>query len=688
MEVKKLTDADKSVQAELTRLLLIASKQYYEKGESQLSDFEFDRQLNRLQKLEQESGYAYEGSPSISVGAKTVVTGLETVHHEQLALSLGKVKYANRDELVSWLGEKQGVLSWKMDGSTVVVTYDGGKLVMAATRGNGIDGFDVTHNAAAIIGLPMEIPDKRHIVVRGEAIMTYEEFNRIDEETYGVYKNPRNLAAATLQIYDSAEAAKREIRFYGFKLVVPEASSDELRYETDRFSFMQSMGIQTVKYCTVSQNTILDEIERWQADIPHNPYPTDGLVLSYNDQVYADQLGNTAKHPRGSIAMKWTDEMEETVLRDVEWSVGKTGIITPVAIFDEVKLGAGSNVTRASMHNISVMETIPPEEDGVKSVLQIGSKIQVGLANMIIPQVYMQKPGNPEKMRPITVPDKCPICGESTNVLKNNAVKVLVCPNAGCPARTRGMLVNAFSKSGLNVKGLGPSQIEDLQQAKLMDLYPAEAYTLRKRTDGKLPAELATKDGWGEKSWENLLTAIDKSRKTTLQRFLYSLGIPLLGNDLSKKLSAYWNGDIEEFKRYYEHPTYEELVDLEGVGPMKAGNVYDWCRFTKSDGVKNLMLNLLISELEFETPTSKAEATLAGLTFVITGAVHIYKNRDEFKESVEARGGKVAGSVSAKTSYLVCNSDNSGSLSGKQKRAAELGIKVITEDAFVEMFGR
>ena len=310
---------------------------------------------------------------------------------------------------------------------------------------------------------------------------------------------------------------------------------------------------------------------------------------------------------------------------------------------------------------------------------------------MIIPQIYLQTAGNLDQMRPIEVPERCPVCGQPTRIENRNGIRVLHCDNANCPARTRGMLVNAFSRSGLNVKGLGPSQIEDLQQVKLLERYPAEAYTLKARTQGKLPETLAARDGWGEKSWKNLLDAIDASRKATLQRLLFALGIPLLGNDLSKKLSAHWSGDLEQFLAYYENPSYEELVNLDGIGDVKARSVYDWCRFTKTDAVKNLMFHILVEELEIEKPEQNTDQSLKGLTFVITGSVHIHKNRDEFKASVEARGGKVAGSVSAKTSYLVENAPEDGStakMSTKSKKAHELGIEVLTEDAFVEKFGK
>ena len=690
MEIRKLTETDKDVQAFLTRTLKIAAAQYYNTGTSAMTDYEFDRQLARLKDLEAEHGFVYEGSPTIAVGAPVVVSELKKVRHEQEALSLDKVKYVERETLTDWLGNKQGILSWKMDGLTVVVTYDQGKMVQAVTRGNGVEGSDITHNARFFKGLPETIPDKRHIVIRGEAVMTYAEFDRVNEENGGIYENARNLASATIQMLDSRESRKREISFYAFQLVEPDAQEESLRYEDIRFGFLQAQGIQTVAFCLTDADQILSDIDNWQNALPSNPYPTDGLVLSYNDQEYAEGLGSTGHHPRGSIAMKWTDETKETVLRDVEWSVGKTGIITPVAIFDPVRLGAGSTVTRASMHNLSVMEHIPSEDEGAVSTLQIGSKIQVGLANMIIPQIYLQTAGNLDQMRPIEVPERCPVCGQPTRIENRNGIRVLHCDNANCPARTMGMLVNAFSRSGLNVKGLGPSQIEDLQQVKLLERYPAEAYTLKARTQGKLPETLAARDGWGEKSWKNLLDAIDASRKTTLQRLLFALGIPLLGNDLSKKLSAHWNGDLEQFLAYYENPSYEELVNLDGIGDVKARSVYDWCRFTKTDAVKNLMFHILAEELEIEKPEQNTDQSLKGLTFVITGSVHIYKNRDEFKASVEARGGKVAGSVSAKTSYLVENAPEDGStvkMSTKSKKANELGIEVLTEDAFVETFG-
>lgn len=684
MNFKNLLTEDASAQATLTRELMKTSNQYYNSGVSLMSDYEFDTKVTELKKMEKESGYAYVGSPTFYIGASPSAA-LKVVAHEAPALSLDKVKYAERESLLNWLGSNDGVMSWKMDGLTVVVTYENGQLLRAVTRGNGLEGEDITHNAIYFHGLPTHIADNRHIVVRGEAVMSYEEFNRVNSESGGIYENARNLASATIRMLDSAESRKRQIQFYAFKLVVP-APDTELRTESERFNFLSSLGFSVVRYSSTNKDSVLSDIDAWQKILPENPYPTDGLVFSYDDQVYAESLGNTGHHPRGSIALKWTDETVETDLRYIEWSVGKTGIITPVAVFSPVRLGAGSTVTRASLHNLSIMENIPCYGDE-ESRLEIGSIIKVGLANMIIPQVYGQKAGTPKKMKPIHVPDECPVCKTETLLSERNGVKVLYCPNANCPARIKGMLVNAFGRSGLNIKGLGPVQIEDLQQAGFLTSYPAEVYTLKKIAGSRLPEALKKKDGWGEKSWRNLLDAIDASRKTTLQRVLYSLGIPLLGHDLSKKLAGYWEGDAEKLMSYYEEPSYDELVKIDGVGDIKARNVYDWCRFTKADAVKNMMFHVLMDELQIVKPTAKeSDASLNGLTFVITGDVHVYKNRDEFKASVEARGGKVSGSVSKKTNFLVIN--DLTSTTGKAQKARELGVPMISEDQFIEKFSK
>lgn len=695
MKVVKMSDAY-GRQAELTRLLAKASDAYYGGGNPVMPDIEFDRLCEELAKLEQEAGFAYEASPNVTVGSASKVDALQGVKHEHPALSLDKVKYADREKLVSWAGSEDVVMSWKMDGLTVIATYDDGKLVRAATRGDGYEGKDVTHNAVYFHGLPTKIPFREHLVVRGEAVMRYDEFKKISAMNGGIYENPRNLAGATVQMLDSRESRGRRIDFHAFKLVEPKPEGvpfpekyDWTEMEQRRLDFLSSIGFNVVEHGTVRPDGILNAVEDFRKTVASLPYPTDGIVITMNDAAEAESLGETGHHPRGSIALKWTDETKEGVIDHIHWSIGKTGVITPVAVLKEaVRLGAGSNIERASLHNLSIMSHIPKmgSETGETVRIGKGSKVEVYLANMIIPQIASATEGEE-----IPVPSVCPVCGNHTSIVKNNGVEVLYCPNCRCPARTMGMLENAFSKDGLNIKGLGPSQIEDLQAAKLLTTYPAEVFTLENRTsffggERILPDALRKMDGWGEKSWNNLLDAIDAARNTTLKRFLYALGIPMLGNDLAKKLSAYWHGDVEEFLRFVACPDKKELMALEGIADAKADSIVEWCEHVMHDAEEHLMLHILADELTFEKEETPAGASLSRMTFVITGAVHSYKNRDEFKASVETRGGKVAGSVSAKTSYLV-NNDLS-SATGKNQKAKELGIPIISEDEFIGRFGK
>lgn len=690
MEIRKINPKDSSTQAILTRQLADASDRYYNGKPSSMADAEFDRLYEQLAETERISGFAYDISPTVHVGT-SVLTELKKARHEAPALSLDKVKYGEREKMVSWLGGREGILSWKLDGLTIVATYDNGRLTQAVTRGDGEEGSVVTHNAVSFHGLPSTIPYTGHLVIRGEALMTYQEFLRINEETDGLYENPRNLATATVQMYDGQESTKRRIDFYAFKLVTPEAGSGTelgITTETGRFAFMESCGIRVVPHELVNVYNVLTKIEEWKEHLLENEFPTDGLVFSYEDQAYADSLGSTNKYPRGSIALKWTDESKETTVSDVRFSVGRTGKITPVAVFDPpVRLGAGSTVSRASLHNISIMKHIPETGNpGHTLPVKIGSRTEVALAQMIIPTVLSISGDGSD----VEIPSVCPICGEPAVLEKNGNVEVLYCKNQGCAARTRGALESAFSKSGLYVKGIGPSSIEDLQQAGIITSHAAELFTMEKQYGRKLPDALKKLEGWGEKSWTNLLDAVNGARKTTLRRFLYSLGVPMLGNDLSKKLSDYWGGDIAGFLRFYENPDEAALQELDGVGDTKARFLTEWCRKTKENPEAEAMLYALAKELEFEAPAGAAggvdQNSLAGLTFVITGSVYQYKNRDEFKASVEARGGKVAGSVSKKTSFLVNN--DSHSTSGKNKKAMELGIPVITEQEFIERYGR
>ena len=775
-------------QKELTNRLAEASRLYYFGANSGMSDHEFDQKVEELRKMEQKSGVVYPGSPTVYVGAK-IVSGLETRKHEQPALSLDKVKYADRATLLDWVKEDpEGVvISWKLDGSTVVVTYDNGEMTSAVTRGNGIEGSDITHNARYFHGLPRYIQTGEHVVVRGEAFMEHSEFERINAEEDGAYENARNLATATIQMLDANESRKRKISFKAFELVAPgtdlyigddtRSSLDQdfnLQYMSDRLDWLKMLGFDVVDHEHADKTNILQKVEEWKDRIQNLGYPTDGLVFSYEDLAYGWNLGSTGHHPRWAKALKWTDETESTVIRDIEWSVAKTGVITPVAVFDPVRLGLGSTVTRASLHNLSIMKNMPTP-DGKREPVRIGARAEVYLANMIIPQIATIQNsfdgGLTCPTQPVQIPDVCPVCGRRTRLstLTNTNVTTLHCDNRSCPAQTVGKLLNAFSKDGLFVKGLGESQIVDLMDAELVDdtalsFYDLanedRAHSVNPRDDEftKKVDTLLKKEGWGMKKWDNLISAIDASRKTTLAKFLYSLNIPLLGNDLSKKLAKQWDNDpmiLSELCGYasaYCDEVAQDLMTQDGIGEEKARNVARFFMEVGTDKGRHEAFRHLIDELEFPEPDitpvticrrlehlewepldtegwemdgtavyngreysftvnlhhpdtkdpemeaakaifeeikgddSGTDKSLAGMTFVITGNVGIYKNRDEFKASVESRGGKVAGSVSKNTTALVNN--DIASTSGKNKKAKELGIPIISEADFVEKYGK
>jgi len=702
-----------------------ASEAYYE-GNPIMSDHEWDRMFDELKSLEASSGIILPDSPTQNVSAGKV-TGLVTRRHERPALSLDKIKYANKEDVKAFLGDREGMLSWKLDGSTVVITYDNGVMTSAVTRGtDGIEGNDITHNARFFKGLPGKIPYTGHLVLRGEALMSYVEFERINAEEGGMYENPRNLATATIQMLDANESRKREILFKAFKLVVPDVSEEvielvnrsyEMQWEIERFEFLNDLGFDVVEHFLVSNDykdgdyteaanfNIMLKIEELKDKVKDLPYPTDGLVISYNDQIYAEELGFTGHHPRGAKALKWTDETEKTILRSIEWSVGKTGLVTPVAIFDPVRLGVGSTVIRASLHNISCLRSVPLR-DGAHmddyETMCLNDSVDVYLANMIIPQIASYGHDGDYTLKhsrtAIEIPRVCPVCGEPLRQEESNGVWTLHCDNEECAARQIGRLMNTFGKDGLFVKGLGESQLQDLIDVGLvtdtLSMYCLETTdAMNRQYSGFSPVdELLSRDGWGEKKWNNLLAAIEESKKTTLQKFLYSLNIPLLGNDLSKKLAPYFENEPKNILRMatyscaYKDELIEELMSIDGVGKEKATFVAEWAQEVGTNERKYMELEYLMKLLQFENPTESTDASLSGLTFVITGAVNVYKNRDEFKESVEARGGKVAGSVSAKTSFLVNNDIES--TSGKNAKAKELNIPIISEDEFISRFGK
>lgn len=694
----------------LTEQLVEASKLYYNGQPAAMSDFEFDKKVEELKELEGRTGIIMAGSPTVNVGAP-VVTELEKDHHEQPALSLDKCKYANREKLVQWLSGKPGNISWKLDGLTIVATYDDGKLVKAVTRGDGEIGSVVTHNAKFFKGLPLEIPYKEHMVIRGEAAMTHTEFKRINDLCDGIYENERNLAAATIQMLDSRESRKREITFTAFEMVTPEPGDYGLTTYTERIGFMNRCGINTVYHVSVDGMNLLDTIEMFKGWLAENnevvhDMPTDGLVLTYEDQVYGESLGATGHHKRSGIALKWTDETKTTRLKQIDWSVGKTGLVTPVAIFDPVRLGAGSTVTKASLHNISILRNVPmrgmPRSN---EYLCLNDEIDVYLANMIIPQVASFGYGSYDNEHPrtaIEIPKLCPVCGSQLRQDENHGVWTLHCDNKDCSARRIGELQNTFGRDGLFVKGLGESQIKDLLQIGLIDKYPVSIFGMAAKYlfGREFPSyryelfdELIKMDGWGIKSIENLVSSIEKARETDLQKFLYALNIPMMGHDLSKKLSRHWKDSIEEFlTKFYtvdlslRDNLKKEITALDGVGEEKAENILAWWEKTRKNVKDDQKFKALVGALDFKRPEPQQEQSLTGKTFCITGKVKLYKNRDEFKKSVEARGGKVTGSVTLKTDALIIN--DLSSTTGKAQKARELGKPMITEVEFIEQYGK
>lgn len=684
MDIRRIDLATE--QGRLTEELINASTAYYNGGNTAMSDLEFDRKVVELTEMEQASGFAYEGSPTIRVGSAPVGQ-LKRVEHEYPALSLGKFKYAEREKLVEWMNGMPQFhiysMMWKMDGLTVVLTYDNGKLTRAVTRGDGYVGSDITHNAVNFEGVPVKIPDKRHIVVRGEAVMKFAEFERVNAECDGQYDNPRNLASATIQMLDPEEAKKRKITFYAFELVTPEpvGSKGAMDY---RLNTLHEMGFNVVEHIMIANVEALDMIEKMKTKLPENEFPTDGLVFSVEDLESGWKLGSTGHHPRWSVALKWTDETFPTKLKNVEWSVGKTGIVTPVAVFDTVRMGLGSDVNRASLHNISVMRQL-----GVRN----GADLEVYMANAIIPQVANAENGDSE----IDVPDRCPVCGAPLRIENHNDIETLHCDNTECPARQTGSLLNTFSQEALYAKGLGESQITDLIEHKAVTADPMSFFEL---SDAYFNGErksvfegLEALDGWGAKKVENLMKTLREAKKTNLQKFLVSLNVPMLGKDLSKKLARLWNGDInvllnlvkgteEDRKR-----AYAVIKGQDGIGDVKADNLFSFINSVADNEEKRDRFLRYVSMFEFESAKPDVSGTgLDGLTFVITGSVHVYKNRKEFEESVTARGGKVSGSVSAKTSYLVINDKES--TSSKTMTAKKLNIPMLSEEEFIEKFGR
>lgn len=641
---------------ELVELLNKAGKSYYSQGREIMSNYEYDALYDELVSLEKETGYVLSNSPTANVGYE-VLSELPKERHESPMLSLDKTK--NPEELAEWLGDQTGILSWKLDGLTIVLTYENGELVKAVTRGNGEVGEIITNNARVFKNVPVTIPFKNKLILRGEAIITYSDFEKINEqipEADAKYKNPRNLCSGSVRQLNNEITAQRNVNFFAFMLV----SAEGMEFNNSRkcqFEWLKEQGFSVVEYKIVNRENILETITWFENSIPTNDFPSDGLVILYDDIAYGDSLGRTAKFPRNSLAFKWADETAETVLREIEWSASRTGLINPVAIFDTVDL-EGTKVSRASVHNISIMENLK---------LGIGDRIKVFKANMIIPQIAenLTQSGN------LTIPEKCPVCGGPTQIKQMNDVKTLYCTNEECQAKHVKSFAHFVSRDALNIDGLSEATLEKFIQhgflKKFKDLYHLEQFR----------EAIVNMEGFGEKSYENLIASADKSRHTTLPKFIYGLGIANVGLSNAKMIVKALGNDIDSVV----NADREQLEAIDGVGAVIADTFVSY--FEKEDNKKAFYD--LLEEMDIEKEEVSGEQVLAGKTFVITGSLNHFSNRNQLKDLIEKLGGKVTGSVTGNTSYLINN--DSKSTSSKNKTAAKLGVAVITEEEFLAMTG-
>ena len=648
------TMAETGRMKELIDILNKAASVYYQGKDEIMSNFEYDRMYDELSALEKESGLVLAGSPTQKVGYE-VLSELPKQTHPSPMLSLDKTKQV--DELSSWLGGKEGLLSWKMDGLTVVLTYENGELLNAVTRGNGVVGEVITNNAKVFKNLPVNIPFKGRMVLRGEAIITYSEFKKInallsEEEQY---KNPRNLCSGSVRQLNNEITAKRNVELYAFTLVEAEGG-DFKNSQQNKMEFMKEQGFQTVEYKVVTAKNIYETVEWFSEKVKTNDFPSDGLVLLYDDISYGESLGSTAKFPRNAIAFKWADETAKTKLTEVEWSASRTGLINPVAIFEPVEL-EGTTVSRASVHNISIVKELK---------LGIGDTIEVYKANMIIPQIAQ----NLTKSGSLEIPDKCPVCGEKTSIHKENDVEVLFCENPDCLAKKIKSISLFVSRDAMNIDGMSEATIEKfISKGFLHEL--ADLFKLNRYKD-----EIISMDGFGEKSYEKLVKAAETAKITTTAKFIYSLGIANIGLSNARMVCKAFSNDLEKIR----HASIDELVEIDGVGEIIAES---FVKFFANEN-NNHMVDDLLDIVTLEDEENDNANDMEGMNFVITGSVNHFSNRSEVKELIEGRGGKVTGSVTSKTKYLINNDSTSNS--SKNKKAKELGVQIITEDEFIDMF--
>ena len=639
---------------DLVELLNKANKAYYQEANEIMTNFEYDKLYDELVGLEKETGMVLSNSPTVNVGYQ-VVSQLPKEQHNSPMLSLDKTKEVGA--LADFAGDRKCLLSWKMDGLTVVLTYENGELVKAVTRGNGLVGEVITNNAKTFKNIPISIPYKGRLTLRGEAIIKYSDFEQINreiEDADSKYKNPRNLCSGSVRQLNSQVTAERNVNFVAFALI----NADDVDFGNSieqQYKWMESQGFQVVEYRVVTRNSMEDAVKYFAGKIQTYDYPSDGLVLMFDDIEYGLSLGTTAKFPRNGIAFKWEDEQAETTLKYIEWSPSRTGLINPVAVFEPVEL-EGTTVSRASVHNISIMEELE---------LGSGDRIKVYKANMIIPQISE----NLTKSGIDDLPKECPVCGHATEVKAENGIKTLYCPNSQCPAKHVKLFTLFVSRNGMNIDGLSEETLEKFIDAgyikEFADIFHLDRYY----------EEIVATPGFGQKSYDNLMDSVEKARTVELSALIYSLGIPNIGSANAKLICKAFNNNIEKIR----NASVEELIEIDGIGEIMAEKFCQY--FADEDNIKkldNLLKEVNIAEPEENTTPQNMD----GLTFVITGSVEHFANRNELKSYIEKHGGKVTGSVSAKTNYLINN--DAMSASSKNKKAKQLGVEVVTEEVFLE----
>jgi DNA ligase (NAD+) len=639
---------------ELVEILNKAAKSYYVDAVEIMPNIEYDKLYDELVSLEKETNIVLSNSPTQNVGYETA-SELPKKAHESPMLSLDKTKSVA--ELEDWLGDNKALLSWKMDGLTIVLTYRGGELVEAVTRGNGIIGEVITNNAKNFQNVPLRIEYKGELILRGEAVIKYSDFKRINDSITDAdarYKNPRNLCSGSVRQLNPAVTRERKVYFNVFNVV----RADNIDFENSKakqFEWAKNEGFDVVEYKFTQRASLADDIAKFESKIAENDIPSDGLVLLLDDIALGERLGSTSKFPRNAMAFKWSDERQTTKLKYIEWSPSRTGLINPVAVFEPVEL-EGTTVSRASLHNVSIFEEL---------MLGVGDEISVYKANMIIPQVYE----NLTKSNTEKIPKICPACGRDTTIKKDNESKVLLCTNPDCQIKHIKQYALMASRDALNIDGLSESTLEKFLSKGFIKS-DSDLFRLDKFKD-----EIINMEGFGKRSYEKLITALDEAKNTTVSRFLYSLGIAGIGSANAKMIAKYFDNDIDRIIS----ASKDDLRKIEGIGEVLAGSIEDF--FKSEKNIENV--ESLRKILKFETEENGGGDKFAGKVFVITGSLTHFSNRNEMKELIEKNGGKVSGSVSSKTNFLINNDTDSNS--SKNKKAKELGVEIISEEDFLKL---